>query len=79
MASPYGKTAHGVKMQIGVNHIRPFLFTSPLLKSDKLGACARFVVVSSEAHHLSPVNFEDYQFSVSSVYGPLITTLISEI
>lgn len=47
-----------------------------LLKSGKLGEGARIVVVSSEAHHLSPVNIEDCGFGVSSNYVPLETSLI---
>ncbi|MET0287079.1 MAG: SDR family NAD(P)-dependent oxidoreductase [Polyangiales bacterium] len=60
MACPQGKTSDGFELQFGTNHLGHFLLTG--LLSPLLGQGARVVSVSSLAHTISPVLFDDIQF-----------------
>ncbi|XP_034022491.1 retinol dehydrogenase 12, like [Thalassophryne amazonica] len=59
MVCPYGKTADGFEMQIGVNHFGHFLLTHLLIDLIKKSAPARIVTVSSWAHTWGSINLED--------------------
>ncbi|XP_032408007.1 retinol dehydrogenase 12, like [Xiphophorus hellerii] len=59
MVCPYGKTADGFEMQIGVNHFGHFLLTYLLMDLIKSSAPARIVNVSSMAHSWGSINLED--------------------
>lgn len=59
MVCPYGKTADGFEMQIGVNHFGHFLLTFLLMDLIKKSAPARIVTVSSMAHSFGSINLED--------------------
>ncbi|XP_071751616.1 retinol dehydrogenase 12, like [Centroberyx gerrardi] len=59
MVCPYGKTADGFEMQIGVNHMGHFLLTHLLIDLIKRSAPARIVTVSSMAHAWGAINLED--------------------
>ncbi|KAH8890284.1 NAD(P)-binding protein [Thozetella sp. PMI_491] len=62
------KTAEGIELQFGVNHIGPFLLTNlllPLLEKAAEQAprgATRIVNVSSAGHRVSPMRFHDYNF-----------------
>nr|XP_019958729.1 PREDICTED: retinol dehydrogenase 12-like [Paralichthys olivaceus] len=59
MVCPYGQTADGFEMQIGVNHMGHFLLTHLLLDLMKRSAPARIVTVSSMAHSWGAINLDD--------------------
>ncbi len=62
MGCPFAKTADGFEMQFGTNHLGHFLMTGLIVPALVRGAPARIVSVSSRAHHISPVVFDDVHF-----------------
>jgi len=70
MASPYHTTKDGFEAQFGTNHLGPFVFTNlilPKVLASKTGA-PRIVNVSSSAHIISPVRFDDPFFDNGKTY-----------
>uniref|UniRef100_A0A672J6R7 Retinol dehydrogenase 12, like n=1 Tax=Salarias fasciatus TaxID=181472 RepID=A0A672J6R7_SALFA len=59
MMCPYGKTADGFEMQIGVNHFGHFLLTYLLLDLIKKSTPARIVTVSSIGHTWGSIHLDD--------------------
>ena len=59
MIPPYGRTEDGFETQIGTNHLGHYAFTGLLL--DRLLATpgARVVTMSSAAHRIGGINFDD--------------------
>ena len=55
MALPFGRTADGFEMHLGVNHLGPFALTNLLLPM----ITDRVVTVSSGAHRMGPIDLED--------------------
>lgn len=63
MACPQGSTEDGFEMQFGTNHLGHFLMTSRLVPALLKGSPSRVVALSSRAHHMAPVDFDDLDFS----------------
>ena len=62
MACPYAETDDGFEMQFGTNHLGHFLMTNLLAPALLNGAPARVVALSSRAHHMAGVDFDDIGF-----------------
>ncbi|KAH7084591.1 hypothetical protein FB567DRAFT_498713 [Paraphoma chrysanthemicola] len=66
MATPEGRTEDGFETQFGTNHVAHFLLIQLLLptliKSATPDFKSRVVVLSSSAHRLGEVNFDDFNF-----------------
>jgi NAD(P)-dependent dehydrogenase (short-subunit alcohol dehydrogenase family) len=59
MATPFEKTADGFELQIGTNHLGPFLLTSLLMPSLRRANAGRIVTVSSVGHRWGSVDPTD--------------------
>lgn len=59
MAIPYRKTADGFEMQLGTNHIGHFALTGLLIDLLVSTSNSRVITVSSYAHHMGKINFDD--------------------
>ena len=62
MALPYRKTADGFEMQFGTNHLGHFALTGLLLDRLLKTNGARVVTVSSGAHRMGRIRFDDPQW-----------------
>ena len=60
MCCPYGTTADGFELQLGTNHLGHFLLTG--LLAPALGSGSRVVELSSGAHGMSDVDYDDPMF-----------------
>jgi NAD(P)-dependent dehydrogenase (short-subunit alcohol dehydrogenase family) len=61
MAIPYRRTMDGFEMQLGTNHLGHFALTGLLLDLLLGTANSRVVTVSSSAHHIGWIRFDDLQ------------------
>ena len=61
MAIPYRRTTDGFEMQLGTNHLGHFALTGLLLHLLLATANSRVVTVSSSAHHIGWIRFDDLQ------------------
>ena len=59
MAIPYARTAEGFEMQLGVNHLGHFALTGLLFERLLAAPAARIVTVSSSAHRIGRIAFDD--------------------
>ena len=59
MFTPYQVTEDGFELQFGVNHLGHFLLTHLLLDRLKASAPSRVVMVSSVAHMIGTINYDD--------------------
>ena len=62
MACPLGRTQQGLEWQLGVNHVGHFTLLQTLLQSLRNANGARLITLSSIAHRMSPVCFEDMNY-----------------
>ena len=62
MALPYRKTTDGFEMQLGTNHLGHFALTGLLLEALLATPGARVVTVSSGAHRIGAIRFDDPQW-----------------
>jgi NAD(P)-dependent dehydrogenase (short-subunit alcohol dehydrogenase family) len=62
MTPPFGRTADGFETQFGTNHIGHFVLTNLLVPALVAGAPSRVVVLSSAAHQLGGVLWDDINF-----------------
>lgn len=62
MALPYRRTADGFEMQFGTNHLGHFALTGLLLDLLLATEGARVVTVSSGAHRMGRIRFDDLQW-----------------
>jgi NAD(P)-dependent dehydrogenase (short-subunit alcohol dehydrogenase family) len=61
MAIPYQRTADGFEMQLGTNHLGHFALTGRLLPNLLAQSQPRVVTVSSDAHRIGRIAFDDLQ------------------
>jgi NAD(P)-dependent dehydrogenase (short-subunit alcohol dehydrogenase family) len=61
MAPPRGETADGFELQLGTNHLGHFALTGLLLRKMQEREDARVVTVSSTAHKIGRIRFDDLQ------------------
>ena len=59
MATPHGRTADDHELQFGTNHLGHFLLTNLLMPNLLAGAPARIVNLSSSAHDIAGIDFDD--------------------
>jgi NAD(P)-dependent dehydrogenase (short-subunit alcohol dehydrogenase family) len=71
MASPETHTAHGWELQFATNHLGHFALATGLHKALAADGAARIVSLSSAAHLLSPVIFDDLHFTTRP-YDPWV-------
>lgn len=73
MALPRGTTVDGFERQFGTNHLGHFALTGQLLPALLAAPAARIVTVSSSAHRMGTMHFDDLQSEKSykrwAVYG----------
>ena len=73
MAPPRQETADGFELQIGTNHLGHFALTGLLFGQLKKKPGSRVVTISSNAHKIGKMNFEDLQskhgYKRWNVYG----------
>ncbi len=61
MAVPFGRTADGFERQLGTNHLGHFALAGLLLPALRRSTAARVVTVSSLAHRMGRIDFDDLQ------------------
>ncbi len=74
MVPPYSKTEEGFELQFGVNHLGHFVLTALLFDLIKSTPSSRIVNVSSNAHKMGNINFDDLnwekrKYNASKAYG----------
>lgn len=72
MACPFEHTADGFERQLGTNHLGHFALTAELFPLVERGRAKRIVNLSSRAHHMAPVDFDDPHFE-RRAYDPWVS------
>lgn len=62
MACPLAHTAQGFESQIGINHFGHFMLANRLMPALKAAQGARIVMLSSTAHRIAGIDFDDMHF-----------------
>ena len=62
LGGPRTLTQEGAELHFATNHLGPFLFTNLLLPELKAAAPSRIVVLSSNAHRMGGLDFDDLTF-----------------
>lgn len=63
MVPPYGNTEDGFELQLGINHLGHFALTAQLFDFMQKSNSPRIVNVSSAAHKIGNLNFEDLNWT----------------
>ena len=71
MCCPFARTADGLEMQFGTNHLGHFALTTRLLPLIRQAEQPRVVTVSSSGHHISDVDLDDPDFG-HTPYDPWV-------
>jgi NAD(P)-dependent dehydrogenase (short-subunit alcohol dehydrogenase family) len=69
MSVPYGLTKDGFERQLGTNHLGLFVLTGQLLDFIKGTPNSRVVTMSSGAHAMANINFDNLQYDHGSGYN----------
>jgi NAD(P)-dependent dehydrogenase (short-subunit alcohol dehydrogenase family) len=72
MATPFLHTHDGFEMQLGTNHLGHFALTGELFPLIERGHLKRIVNLSSRAHHMAPLDFDDPHF-IRRAYDPWVS------
>jgi len=70
MAPPYSLTEDGFELQIGVNHFGHFLLTGLLMDMLIKAPAARIVTMSSFAHYMGAIRFDDSNWTKGYLKWP---------
>ncbi len=70
MMTPYGVTEDGFERQMGTNHLGHFALTGLLLEVIKATPNARVVNISSMAHRMGSMDFENLLYEGGTGYNP---------
>lgn len=72
MAAPFSRTEDGFESHMGISHFAPFLFTALIFKRIAAAGTkddpARIVNISSGAHRVTSIRFDDLDFSDGKSY-----------
>ena len=77
MHTPKRYTKQGFELQLGVNHVGHFLLTQLLLPALKQSSPSRIVVVSSLAHEVGRMNWDD--LNSEQAYSPYAAYMQSKL
>ncbi|MBL6692204.1 MAG: SDR family NAD(P)-dependent oxidoreductase [Pseudomonadales bacterium] len=81
MAAPLERTREGLDMHLGTNFLGHFVLTARLIDNLMAAAPARVINLSSSAHRLSPIRFEDpffekEEYNKLAAYGQSKTAMV---
>lgn len=70
MMAPYGKTKDGFEQQFGINHMGHFALTGLLIDHIIKTPHSRIINVSSNAHHIGKIDFDNLMYEGGKGYSP---------